>query len=280
MSFPQQNQMISHNWLVNYLIWIGYNLLNVIFSYTPHHLLKVDNLKLDRLVKNVGVSSIFISLLLIGNPLSASEEVKFNSQACQDEFVYTILYKLLNKQDSGYYLEIGAGDPISINNTYVLEKNYGWMGMSIDILEPLSLQWNRLRKNPLLISDATQLDYSTLLRKFPKVIDYLSLDIDTQYDTVLKKVISSNHIFKVITIEHDAYRYGTIYRNKEREILTACGYHLLCGDISKNRCAFEDWWVHPDFIPPILLQQLKSLDLHHKDASEVIRNLKTFISIP
>ena len=49
--------------------------------------------------------------------LSQFVETDFNSQSSQDQFVYTLLYELLDKQDSGYYLEIGAGEPISINNS-------------------------------------------------------------------------------------------------------------------------------------------------------------------
>ncbi len=41
------------------------------------------------------------------------------------------------------------------------------------------------RQNPLLIEDAMRSDYRQILKSFPKVIDYLSLDIDDSYDVVL-----------------------------------------------------------------------------------------------
>ena len=56
-----------------------------------------------------------------------------------------------------------------------------------------------VRSNTLLSKDATPLDYSSILERFPRVIDYLSLDVDGYYDTVLKRVMQSNHIFKIIT---------------------------------------------------------------------------------
>ena len=222
--------------------------------------------------------TILLSVTILGASLNASEEVAFHSQARQDESVYTILYNLLGKQDAGYYLEIGAGEPIHINNTYVLEKNCGWQGLSIDISDDLMSRWYAVRSNTLLSKDATQLDYSSILERFPRVIDYLSLDVDGYYDTVLKMVMHSNHIFKIITIEHDAYRYGDIYRSKEREILTALGYYLLCPDVSNSGAAFEDWWIHPNFFPSGLLQQLKSLDLQGKDSMEIVQNIKMLIS--
>lgn len=219
----------------------------------------------------------FLSATILGASLNASE-MTFHSQARQDEFVYTILYDLLGKQDAGYYLEIGAGEPIHINNTYALEINCGWQGLSIDISDDLMSRWYAVRSNTLLAKDAIQLDYSSILEGFPQVIDYLSLDIDGYYDTVLKKVMLSNHIFKIITIEHDVYRYGDIYRSKEREILTALGYHLLCADVTHSGLAFEDWWIHPDFFPSDLCQQLKSLKLQGKDSLKIIRNIKMLTS--
>jgi hypothetical protein len=210
--------------------------------------------------------------------LDANEQIKFNSQACQDEFVYTIFYNLLGKQDSGCYLEIGAGEPIYFNNTYILEKDCGWSGLSIDISDNLMPRWYAARNNPLLSNDATQLDYSSVLQQFPQVIDYLSLDVDSHYDTVLRSVMRSGHSFKVITIEHDAYRYGDVYRSKEREILKAFGYHLLCADVSHIGYAFEDCWIHPNLFPSGLVQQLKSLDLQAKDCREVIQNIKTLVT--
>ncbi len=220
----------------------------------------------------------FLSITILRSSLDASEELAFHSQARQDQFVYTILYNLLGKQDAGYYLEIGAGEPIHINNTYVLEKNCGWQGLSIDISDDLMSRWYAVRSNTLLSKDATQLDYSSILERFPRVIDYLSLDVDGYYDTVLKRVMQSNHIFKIITIEHDAYRYGDIYRNKEREILTTLGYDLLCANVSNTGLAFEDWWIHPDFFPSDLLQQLKSLNLQDKDSMIIVQNIKMLIS--
>ena len=84
----------------------------------------------------------------------------------------------------------------------------------------------------------------------------------------------SNRIFKVITIEHDAYRYGDLYRNSEREILAALGYYLLCPDVSNDGYPYEDWWIHPDFFPSSLFQKLTSLDLKSKDYMDVIKNIK------
>ena len=204
-----------------------------------------------------------------------SEQIHFHSQASQDEFVHTILYNLLNKQDQGYYLEIGAGDPIYINNSYILEKNLEWKGVSIDISEGLDTIWYNARKNPIRIEDAIRADYTFILKDFPQVIDYLSLDVDGYYDTVLKKIPFDKHTFKIITIEHDFYRYGDTFKNNERNILTALGYYLLCPDVSQNGLAFEDWWIHPSAFSPDTLSTLLSLDLNAKDCKEILQIIHT-----
>jgi hypothetical protein len=196
------------------------------------------------------------------------------SQASQDRFVYFLLYELLDKQDAGYYLEIGAGHPISGNNSYLFEKNLSWKGVSIDIDKAAEEIWYPARKNSLLIEDATQCDYQSILKPFPQVVDYLSLDIDNNYDTVLQKIPFNDYIFKVITIEHDFYKFGNKYKGAERMILTSLGYYLLCPDVSifylEMDCAFEDWWIHPSAFPANILSTLTSLDLKAKNNGQII----------
>ncbi len=212
---------------------------------------------------------------LEANQIDDINQVKFSSQVSQDEFVYSILYGLLGKQDKGYYLEIGAGEPIYINNSYFFEKKLQWDGVSIDISDGLAERWYAARNNLLLSEDATQSNYSDILKTFPRVIDYLSLDVDGSYDLVLEKLVSSDHIFKIITIEHDFYRYGDLYRKREREILTGLGYHLLCSDVSNSGLAFEDWWIYPDFFSQDIFAKLTALDLRAKDYKEIMQVIRT-----
>lgn len=196
----------------------------------------------------------------------------FCSQASQDRFVYTLLYEILNKQDTGYYLDIGAGHPKKINNSYFLEKNLGWKGVSIEISDSLYSEWTSTRENPLLVEDATKSNYHAILQKFPRVIDYLSLDVDGSYDTILERIPFHEHIFKVLTIEHDFYRFGDIYRDKERKILSSLGYYLLCPDVSIcENAPFEDWWIYPDEFPPAVFEKLKALDLKGKNYVELMK---------
>lgn len=170
--------------------------------------------------------------------------MKSYSQAHQDLFVLHVLNFIKN----GTYLEIGCSDPIDLNNTYLLETEYNWRGVSIDIEPRHVTRWNQHRKNPIIIKDALNIDYNKLLGDTSDVIDYLSLDIDEEYVNVLQKIPFDRYKFKVITIEHDAYRFGDKYREPEREFLYGRGYILVAGNVKSKGCAFEDWWVHPQLV--------------------------------
>lgn len=235
---------------------------------------------LKMVVLLLGITFVFSPHLIRASNISRDVHMQSNSQASQDQFVYLLLYELLDKQDDGYYLEIGAGHPSNCNNSYFFEKTCGWKGVSIDISDSCKKLWYSTRQNPLLIEDATQMDYRSILKSFPQVVDYLSLDIDNSYDVVLGRIPFDEHVFKIITIEHDCYRYGDLYRQSERQILTTLGYYLLCPDVliclNGKNCSFEDWWINPSAFPADILSQLTSLDLKAKNHNELINIIRLY----
>ena len=173
------------------------------------------------------------------------------SQIYQDMFVLS----MNNGKNKGTYLEIGAGDYKYGNNTYLLEQEFDWSGISVDINNVCVDGFNNIRKNKCLCKDATKIDYIKLLNENYKStnIDYLQLDYDPPNITfdVLSKIPFDNYKFGVITYEHDHYNDITgKYREKSREFLKEKGYKLIAGNISsfKDKCPFEDWWIHPDLI--------------------------------
>ncbi|HEV8050911.1 MAG TPA: hypothetical protein VGP47_00335 [Parachlamydiaceae bacterium] len=208
----------------------------------------------------------------------SDEKKYFFSQASQDHFTHIICNAFLPPTGRGCYLEIGSSDPIFNNNTYYFEKNFNWEGISIEIEESYREQWYEVRQNPLLIEDALKVDYHAVLQSFPRLMDYLSLDVDGSYDLVLQRIPFDQHVFKVITIEHDFYRFGDNYREKERTILKALGYYLLCPDVSHVAVgSFEDWWIHPCAFSPEEFLAISSLDLKeklHDDIISILQGLK------
>ena len=145
------------------------------------------------------------------------------SQSGQDLFVLQLI-----KNKKPYFVDIGCWEPINLNNTYLLENN-GWNGISIDITD-LTTEWTA-RKSKFVKANALELDYTTLFNenKAPKVIDYLTIDIEGNGDRflTLKKVLESDREFKIITIEHDSYRgYELTEAKPQRELLLERCYFI------------------------------------------------------
>ena len=189
------------------------------------------------------------------------KDVKRNySQTYQDLFVLS----MLKGKKKGSYLEIGSADPFFGSNTALLESNFEWSGVSIEILENEVEKFAKSRKNPIILHDATKVDYSKLLEKykFATDVDYLQVDCEPPSITyeILTKIPFDKYRFAVITFEHDYYADLTkIYREKSREFLIEKGYTLVGSNISPNdNCAYEDWWVHPELVDADVIEMFLS----------------------
>ena len=114
------------------------------------------------------------------------------------------------KEKRSVYVEIGADKPKIINNSYLLERKFGWRGVSFELDKSKVEFFNQHRKNKCICADATTFDYKSLFqeRNYPKQIDYLSLDIDPSEATLaaLKKLPLDEYRFSVITYETEVYR--------------------------------------------------------------------------
>lgn len=182
------------------------------------------------------------------------------SQNLQDIFALS----MLEGKQFGSYLEIGAGPPIEINNTFLLSTVFNWSGVSIEWLDQgLVEQWKTTRpKDNFLQCDALTLDYRELLvNNYPSnIIDYLQLDIDPSINTLtaLKRLPLDDFKFRVITFETDVYVGDTRARTESREILSQHGYELVVGDVLIGGQPFEDWWAHPDLVDNTILKEIQA----------------------
>ena len=175
---------------------------------------------------------------------------KSHGQALQDMFVLSIL----NGKRNGTYLEIGAQEPFFQNNTALLETNYDWKGVSIEIREDLCKMFAEQRKNKIVCQDATTINYEKLISENYDTIeiDFLQVDCEPSKTTfeVLLDIPFDKYKFAVIAYEHDYYVDMTeSYQTKSRNYLEIMGYELLVTNVSQDdQTPFEDWWVHPDLI--------------------------------
>ena len=176
-------------------------------------------------------------------------KIKSLSQAGQDKFVLS----MLNNKKNGTYIEIGAYEPIEINNTYILEKKYNWTGFSIEIEKSQQMRFNKIRKNKCILADGTKFNYENEIKRLwgnIKRIDYLQLDVDpaeTTYECLCALPLDKIR-FSVITFETDYYRYGEKIRKLSREKLKHYGYKLIAADVTNESVPFEDWYVDPDYV--------------------------------
>ena len=193
--------------------------------------------------------------------------MKYNSQAHQDIFVTYVLQNMQN----GSFVDIGSSHPVEINNTYYLETELGWEGICVDLH---NYDYSN-RKAKFYNTSALELDYTELFEanNMPKVIDYLSLDIDCPHTLDALKLImaAEDYEFRILTVEHDwcSRKERLVYREDQRKILTNRNYHLLCSDIWLEESGyFEDWWINPKYVD---IKSIKHLQCDKLHPSEVIK---------
>lgn len=109
-----------------------------ILEFLGYHIVKASNYeKKNQDIKYLKYLHYFIS----------SEMVKeYKSQFGQDIFVL----QQSNFKKNGFFVEFGATDGVSISNTYVLEKDFGWRGI---LAEPAKIWHKSLKDNRNAIID-------------------------------------------------------------------------------------------------------------------------------
>lgn len=186
----------------------------------------------------------------------------FRGQALQDQFIMTVLKQ---KRD-GYFLEIGSNHPININNSYVLENDYGWKGIMVEYDPAFLPAYQTHRPNSIhVINDATKVDYKNIMdnNNFPNHMDYLQIDLEANNGStintlqLLDQQVFDTYTFATVTFEHDIYHTNfDNTRMKSRYIFQKRGYVRVFSDVSNQGNPFEDWYVHPLLVDMNLVNSL------------------------
>ena len=203
------------------------------------------------------------------------EKIPHNfSQCYQDMFVISCL----DGKTGGTYVEIGSGDPFVSNNTALLESQFNWKGVSLEIKSEDVEKFYQSRKNLIAQGDATEVDYTALFEevKLGPVFDYLQVDCEPPIITfaALKKIPLEQYKFAVITFEHDYYNHSEddenhSVRDESRKYLEQHGYELVVNNISvDNNHPFEDWWAHPDLVDSRIISKMKCISEETKKAED------------
>lgn len=195
------------------------------------------------------------------------------SQAGQDLWVLN----LLKNKKNGFFLDIGAYDGVKYSNSYLLEKNFNWNGLMV---EAHPNNYDSLRKNrksiiaPYAISDINgdilfennygtgskitsdngfKVECITFKKLFqiydvPKIIDYMSLDIEGYEYKSLTEFPFDEYKCKTITVEHNLYLGDDENKKKINEILIKNGYTLLNENVTHDELPFEDWYINTNIL--------------------------------
>jgi len=214
-------------------------------------------------------------------PFERHENIQQNYSAShRDLFVLSVL----NGKCNGFYVDIGGGDIYINSNSYLIEKFYGWKGVSLDLKSELQNDWKKNRDNPYIVEDAVGFNYSDYFKnnKFPEQIDYLSLDIEPAYNTLncLRNLPLNEYRFSVITYETDYYAArlnnseslaGEI-REESRRILLSHGYILISGNVSaiSTDCPYEDWYVDPTVVSSTIYKKFLQLNDNSKFYEDIV----------
>jgi len=163
---------------------------------------------------------------------------------------------MLNNKREGFYVEIGAYHSTDGSNTYMLEKEHGWTGISFEIVQDRVNEFNLNRVNKCYIGDATVFDYESLFDRLslPKQIDYLQIDIDPAEASLMTLLALplEKYRFSTITFEHDLYMNpdNMAIKDRQKELLSGLGYELVRENVTEPHYGlpFEDWWIDPTVI--------------------------------
>jgi FkbM family methyltransferase len=193
---------------------------------------------------------------------------KFYSQAGQDEWIVDFFQSKKN----GFFLDVGANDGININNTYFLEKELGWNGICIEadpnIFKNLIVNRKCSCINVAISNDSKRIhflpdglsgrefDSPTSIKihtktlkevldgnNSPKIIDYLSLDIEGMELKALEGFPFDEYKIITLTVEHNLYLGKKEYKEKIKKFLEIRGYLLYKENVESEGLPFEDWYI-------------------------------------
>ncbi|MDR9365302.1 MAG: FkbM family methyltransferase [Balneolaceae bacterium] len=194
------------------------------------------------------------------------------SQAGQDFWVYG---EAFNEKENGYFVDIGAFDGLHISNSYLLETDYNWSGICIEAnpkqFHDLKKNRNVTCLNVCLDQQEGEVEFiqrhvmsgiidddldntasddlkgevisihTTTLRKVlkennaPKVIDYLSIDVEGAEERILSEFDFNEYKFRSITIERPSDKLRSIFEDND---------YCLIKEIPGLDC----FYIHRDFL--------------------------------
>lgn len=211
--------------------------------------------------------------------------MNYNSQIEQDKWVHSVL----GNKRNGYFIELGACDGLVYSNSLFFERELNWDGICIEPNDIYFEQLKKNRKcnvsndlasekegnvvkfsmcgsvsgiideniGPFTKKDNYISKTTTTLNKVldnfnaPKIIDYLSLDVEGQEYNILKTFPFDKYKFRCITVEHNEPHVGPTQQMMIRELLEKNGYKFIKGNDDVNNWGhgpIDDFYIYPELV--------------------------------
>ena len=119
----------------------------------------------------------------------------FNSQDNQDKFLETNIFK---GYKNGFYVDVGAHDGITINNTLYFEKNNNWTGINI---EPIKKVFDNL-----VINRQNNINLNCAVCNNDGETDFFS---NTGYTEMISGIKDNFDIRHLNRLQHENKQYGS-----------------------------------------------------------------------
>lgn len=181
---------------------------------------------------------------------------KWKSQVGQDVFASTVA----ERTGVATYIDIGAGHPRDISNTFSLERHHGWKGYGVELERDLVSMHELSRQNPCFFADALSFDHGRFRQLVGhSVVGFLSIDIEPPEGNleVLKKFPFEVLDVLALSFEHDSYRASSDTANASRELLNSKGFVCVAENVEYSGNPFEDWWVSAELADDSFFDELR-----------------------
>lgn len=201
----------------------------------------------------------------------------------QDLFV-----NLLLPSRNGYYVDIGAGngegEPCASNNAWLEE--IGWTGILLEMRSDYVQEAARFRpKSHVVQANAFDVDYKKLFITLhcPKVIDYLSIDIDPTGSIqdpcveALSRFPFEDFDFRILTIEHDLYNpHGQYQKDALVSFMKNKPYKVIAENVGltfAGKKYLEDWYINPKYYNDYQIKNIENLFYKEMNPNDIIMDL-------
>ena len=110
--------------------------------------------------------------------------MKFRSEGYSQGGEDLILAKLFRYKSNGFFIDVGANDPVILNNTYLFYK-LGWTGLNFEPIPELAEKFKDKRSRDIVITKAMsnfvgEADFSAGLNEYHVNSSLLKVDLPKQ----------------------------------------------------------------------------------------------------